>query len=103
VHSCLVSQCRVAGNAREHGHAQVDVLGDAHDLVFSGNEIRGSGKLDRAGLYLAPTTERIWLEGNRISGSSPAIVGTGSLGTVARPAFACGQDSVLEVHYRHLP
>jgi hypothetical protein len=101
VHSCHISGCRISGNARDSGHAQVDVLGDAHDLLLTGNKIGGSGEHARAGIYLAPSTERIWLEENDFSGCSPAVIGNATQ-PATEGRFDCGPDGVQEVHYRHL-
>ena len=103
VHSCHVSGCRIAGNARAHGHAQVDVLGDAHDLAFVDNNIVGLPGQERAGVYLAPSAQRIWLAGNHVEGCSPPLIGDAASLAEAPPAFACGVETVQEVHYRHLP
>jgi nitrous oxidase accessory protein NosD len=102
VHSCLVSGCRISNNASDHGHAQVDILGDAHDLILTRNEIRGDPQHERAGVYLAPSTERIWLGENRIAGCHPAVVGNASPLASEEPQFECGIDAVQEKHYRHL-
>ena len=108
VHSCHVSGCQIAGNARAQGRAQVEVLGDAHDLAFVDNEIAGpapppAGPPERAGIYLAPSAERVWLAGNRVAGCAPAVIGDASSLAAEAPAFECGVESVREVHYRHLP
>jgi hypothetical protein len=103
VHSCHISGCRIAGNASDHGHAQVDVLGDAHDLILERNEIFGLPGNERAGIYLAPSTERIWLIENQIESCVPAVIGHTIEPAHAKPSFDCGLDAVQETHYRHLP
>ena len=103
VHSCRVSGCRIAGNATAHGRAQVDVLGDAHDLAFVDNEIVGLPGQERAGVYLTPSTERIWLAGNHVEGCLPPLIGDPASLASGAPAFACGVEAVEQVHYRHLP
>jgi hypothetical protein len=102
VHSCVVSRCQVSGNARVSGHGQIDILGDAHDLVLQDNEILGLREPDRAGVYIAPTAERIWLEGNDVSGCFPAVVGGADCLAVERPSFASGVDAAREIDFRHL-
>ena len=102
VHSCCVSGCRVAGNARKTGHGQIDVLGDAHDLVLKDNEIVGPPGQERAGIYVAPSAERIWLEGNQIDGCFPAVIGDSACLAAEEPPFACGIDAAQEIHFRHL-
>jgi hypothetical protein len=103
VHSCHVSGCRIEGNARAQGHAQIDLLGDAHDLAFVENEIACAPEEQRIGIYLAPSTERIWLAGNQIEGCSPAVVAGPSSLASEEPSLECGVETVQEVHYRHLP
>jgi hypothetical protein len=103
VHSCHVSRCRIERNARARGYAQIDVLGDAHDLAFVDNEIVGSPGPERAGIYLAPQTERIWLAGNQVAGCAPAMVGDVASLAPEEPAFECGIEAVQEINYRHLP
>jgi hypothetical protein len=102
VHSCHVSDCRIAGNAHDHGYAQVDVLGDAHDLILEHNEIVGIPGRSQSGVYLAPSTERIWLDENVISDCSPAVIGA-AIRPAIKPSFDSGMDAVTERHYRHLP
>lgn len=103
VHSCHISGCRVAGNASNHGHAQIDVLGDAHDLILEQNEIVGAPSHDeQAGIYLAPSTERIWLRENTFESCAPAVIGSAITSTSPSPSFQCGIETIQEIHYRHL-
>jgi len=102
VHSCHISGCQIEGNASDHGHAQVDVLGDAHDLILEGNAISGSPDQARAGIYLAPATERIWLMENDIQNCVPAVIGSAAAPTDQAPLLECGLEATRESHYRHL-
>ena len=63
----------------------------------------GSAERERAGIYLAPATERILLRDNRIAGCSPAVIGDANSLAEEELAFECGVETVQEVHYRHLP
>ena len=102
VQECRVTQCHIEGNSTTSGWGQIDVLGDAHDLVFEANVICGSSDKLVAGIYLAPSTERIWLEGNQIQGCSPAII-SGERNLARMPSdFKCGLAAVKERHFRHL-
>lgn len=101
-HSCLVQKCHLEGNARTSGQGQIDVRGDAHDLIFKDNVISGLPGQEKAGIYLAPSTERIWLEDNRIDGCFPVVVGDAACFAVDEPSFDCGTDAAREVHFRHL-
>lgn len=103
VHSCIVRGCTLEGNARLHGHGQVEIAGDAHDVVIEGNLIRGLGGVERAGVYIMPTAERIWLAGNDIAGCWPDVVGRAACSAGAAPALECGLEAVREEHFRHLP
>jgi hypothetical protein len=103
VHSVRVSGCRIEGNARARGHGQIDVLGDAHDLAFVDNAIVGTPAKERAGVYLAPSAERIWMAGNHFERCSPVVIGDASSLAAEAAAFECGAEAVQEVHYRHLP
>jgi hypothetical protein len=102
VHSCHISGCQITGNAADRGHAQIDVLGDAHDLVLERNQIAGASGHERAGIYLAPSTERIWLVENSIEGCVPALVGEQSQGSGSPPPLECGMEAAQDVHYGHL-
>lgn len=101
-HSCRISGCQIEGNAGVAGRAQIDIAGDAHDLILEGNEISGSSAREAAGIYLAPSTERIWLVANRIAGSFPDVIGGASCFARSEPSFACGIEAVEEAHFRHL-
>jgi hypothetical protein len=102
VHSCHISGCRITGNAFDHGHAQVDVLGDAHDLVLERNAISGVPDQARAGIYLAPSAERVWLLQNAVQNCSPEVVGSAIAETEQAPRLECGIEAAREIHYRHL-
>jgi hypothetical protein len=102
VHSCRVTGCHIAGNAREHGNGQIDVLGDAHDLVFGGNHIEGMPGLERAGIYLAPATERVWLGNNHLASCFPDVIADAASLAEQELPIDCGLDTVQAVHYRHL-
>jgi len=103
VYSCAVRGCTLEGNARLHGHGQIEVVGDAHDLALVGNTIRGLGDVERAGVYIMPTAERIWLADNDIAGCFPDVVGRAACLTGQEPALECGLEVVREGHFRHLP
>ena len=102
VHSCRVSRCRLEGNARQIGQSQIDVLGDAHDLALEDNVIAGPSQVERAGIYIAPSAQRIWLQGNQISGCFPMVIADPACLAQAEPPIECGREAVQEVHFRHL-
>ena len=103
VHSCRIAGCTVAGNARKSGRGQIDVLGDAHDLALTGNVIVGSPGEGTAGLYIAPSAERIWARDNDIKSCFPDVVGDASCFADREPCFECGFEDTRNIHFRHLP
>jgi hypothetical protein len=102
VHSCRVSGCHIAGNAWRTGRGQIDILSDAHDLAFVDNTISGLARQERAGIYVAPSAERIWLANNRIAECFPAVIDDGGCLAATESPFTCGRDAAQEVHFRHL-
>jgi hypothetical protein len=103
VHSCHISGCQIEHNATESGRAQVDVLGEVHDLAFTDNEIAGLGPAqDRAGIYVGPSAQGIWLHGNCIQDCFPDVIADPASLAEEEGAFACGVDATEEIHFRHL-
>jgi len=102
VHSCRVVGCRIAGNARRTGWGQVDILSDAHDLALVDNDIAGPAGRERAGIYVAPSAQSVWLANNRITDCFPAVVGDAGSLAATEPSFTCGHEAAQEVHFRHL-
>ena len=102
VHSCHIAQCEITGNARTDGRAQIEILGDAHDLALTGSVIRGPADCETAGVYLAPSVQQVWLEGNRIKGCFLEIMGDRSSLARAPISVSCGADSAEAQHFRHL-
>jgi hypothetical protein len=102
VHSCRVFGCYIADNARRTGWGQIDILGDAHDLALVDNTIIGLAGRERAGIYIAPSAQSIWLANNHITDCFPAIIGDRGCFAAAEPALACGYEAARENHFRHL-
>jgi hypothetical protein len=103
VHSCHISGCQIQRNAVDGGRAQVDILGEAHDLALVDNEIVGLGsEVERAGIYVGPSAQRIWLHGNRIQGCFPEVIADPASLAGEGGAFECGVDAAQGVHFRHL-
>lgn len=103
VHSCHISGCRVERNAGERGRGQIDILGEAHDLAFTDNDIYGLlPEQERAGIYVGPSAQGIWLGDNRFQGCFPDVIADpASLAEEAR-SLKCGMDAVQDVDLRHL-
>jgi hypothetical protein len=103
VHSCRVARCLVERNARESGRGQIDVLGDAHELAFVDNEIIGRGpEQERAGIYVGPSGQGIWVRDNRFQGCFPDVVADPACLAEEEKPLKCGVDAVQEVDFRHL-
>jgi hypothetical protein len=102
VHSCHIRGCRLRGNAMAAGRGQVDVLGDAHDVILEDCEIAGIGGQEKPGIYVAPSARRVWLAGNRVSGCFPDVVANDGQRAEERPEFACGRDAATDAAFRHL-
>jgi nitrous oxidase accessory protein NosD len=103
VHSCYISGCRVEGNARRSGRGQIDILGEAHDLAFRDNDIAGLlPGYERAGIYVGPSAQRIWLQDNRFEGCFPRVVADPASLAEEEGPFECGVATAKEAHFRHL-
>ena len=103
VHSCLVSDCKIAGNATKGGRGQVEMVSDAHDLVFVDNEVAGSTQLRKAGFFVESSVHRVFLEGNRIAGCGPDVDASDTSLASERPFLECGYGSAPEGAFLHLP
>lgn len=98
VHSCLIRNCRISGNARREGQGQVEVHGEAHELIFAGNQIAGG----KAGVWVAESARDLYLDGNCFAGCHPEVA-AGPLGLSYRaPQFECGYGTAQEFTFRHL-
>ena len=97
-----VTACTIAGNAIETGYGQVDIRGNARDLIFERNAITGVPSTERAGVHIAPSAQNVWLESNQIEDCFPDVVGGASSLAQTRPEFECGIEAVQPRHFRHL-
>ena len=100
VHSCLVQNCRIGGNAQSDGRGQVEIVSDAHDLIFAKNDITGCGK--KPGIFAAPTTSNIYLKGNRFANCEPEVAAEAKSLVDKRPQIECGYGTWQEKIFRHL-
>jgi hypothetical protein len=103
VEAVQVRDCRIIANAWESGRAQVDILGDAHNLALTGNTIIGRDEPQRAGIFIAPAATHIWLNGNTIEGCSPEVIALEGALAAQAPELACGAEAAQPIHARHLP
>ncbi len=105
VHSCHVRRCTIAGNAVKRGQGQVEIVTQAHDLIFEGNTVsgrQGAGQ-DKPGFFVESTARHIHLDGNRVQGCSREVDAASESLAAAPSLFECGYDSGSETIYRHLP
>jgi hypothetical protein len=102
VHSCVFRRCAVSANARTAGRGQIDILGDAHDVVLEGNEIAGLAGQEKPGIYLAPSAQRITLRGNTIVGCFPEVVALSAQQADEPAPLTHGHLQAGEGAYRHL-
>jgi len=102
VHACTIRRCQVHENAQQRGRAQIEIHGAAHDITLTDNKIVGASEPARAGIYVAPGAERIFMQGNTISGCRPQVITQAASLVTEEPAFACGIESLRPRHSRHL-
>jgi len=105
VHSCHVRRCTIAGNVGKRGQGQVEIVTQAHDLIFEGNTVsgrQGAGQ-DKPGFFVESTARHIHLDGNRVQGCSREVDAASESLAAAPSLFECGYDSGSETIYRHLP
>ena len=99
VHSVLVRDCTIGGNAKDRDEGQIEVQGNAHDLVFEGNRIEaGNGP----GISIGGDVRSIFCEHNEFQGCAPEIGGAPISTTADRPDIECGCDTGDETIFRHL-
>ena len=103
VHSCLIEGCAIEGNASATGRGQVDIRSDAHDLVIRGNRIVGQRSRPKPGIYVSPAAERIWLKGNEIIDTWPAVIAPESAQARQEPLITVGADTTIGEDLIHLP
>ena len=100
VHSCLIRDCRIGGNARRDGQGQVEIVSDAHDLIVERCEIAGDG--EKPGVFVADSARNIYLEGNRFNGCATEVEGGAESLADERPEIECGYGEWPETVFRHL-
>ena len=103
VHSCRIENSAIRGNAAEEGRGQVEIVSDAHDLVFVNNDIQGHSQTSKAGIYLEPTVRGVYLGDNRISDCDPEVEAEAASLAAAEPAIECGYGTASSSAFRHLP
>lgn len=98
VHSCTVRRCRISQNTRTWGRAQIEIAGDAHDIVIERSTLDGGGRT--VGVLTTDRSASVFLDQNVMTN---CLVETQGEGFVAqRPAFVCGAGFCEPRHYRHL-
>lgn len=102
VHSCAVRRCRIGGNAWEAGQGQIEVVADAHDLIFGANEISGSTQKSGPGIFIAETASEVYLQDNLFAGCESTVSAAAASLATAVIDIECGYDSGDETIFRHL-
>ena len=97
VHSCRIEGCVVSGNASEEGRGQIEIAGDAHDLVVRECAI-GAGA---CGIYVEEPARSIHIVDNDID-CGVNVHSTRESLTSEEPAFNAGYGVGTEAVYRHL-
>jgi hypothetical protein len=102
VHSCEISACTITGNRGKDIRGQIDIRGEAHDLVFADNRISSAPSVQTAGIAMDPACIRIFLQGNRFEGCAPEVKANPESLTPEKPRITAGWDSAIARHFRHL-
>jgi hypothetical protein len=100
VHSCLIADCRLSGNARTAGQGQVEIASEAHDLIVTGCRISGTG--GKPGLFIAPSARAIWLAANQFEGIPRQVEADPASLAADRPEIESGFGRWPASVYRHL-
>jgi hypothetical protein len=103
VHTCHIAGCEVKRNARANGRGQIDIRGEAHDLALVNNDIAGlSPEQERAGIYIGPSAQRIWLQDNRFQACFPEVIADPVSLAKEEKGLKCGVNAAQAIHFRHL-
>jgi len=103
VHSIMVRRCSIRGNAGKEGGGQVEITSDAHDLIFSGNQIEGLGNKAGAGFAVAGSVHQVYLEDNRIEACASEVEAEAQSLTTEKPKICFGYGEAKPEAFRHLP
>ena len=98
VHACTVRECRISQNARTWGRAQIEIAGDACDIVIEKSMLDGGGRT--LGVLTTERVGAVFLDQNIMLNCEAETQGEGF--TTRRPGFACGADACGPDDYRHL-
>tara|TARA_B100000809_G_scaffold240115_1_gene262165 strand:- start:1028 stop:2272 length:1245 start_codon:yes stop_codon:yes gene_type:complete len=105
VHSCHVRGCTIAGNAATGGKGQIEIVTDAHDLIFEDNTVRGreGGGACKPGFFIEDTARDIHLQNNDVDGCGQEVEAAAQSLALTAPVIECGYESGTDTIYRHLP
>lgn len=73
VHSCMIRDCWISGNATDGGRGQVELVGDAHDLQIQHNRISGTHDRELPGIFAESSVRRIHLMDNMFENCVPEV------------------------------
>ena len=104
VHSCAVRRCHIAGNASAEGQGQVEVVSDAHDLIFADNRITGrpGAGANKPGFHIAATARGIHLKDNQVDGCAMPVNADEASLAPGPPEIECGYGTASAQAFRHL-
>ena len=98
VHSCVIRDCEIAGNARDRGEAQIAIEAAAHDIVIQDSTITGTSE-HMPGIHIGRDVRDVAAVGNRYVNCVP-VVGTEPMSRP--PEIVCGYGSAVDADFRHL-
>ncbi len=98
VHSCVIRDCEIAGNATDEGEAQIAIRAAAHDIAIHSCTIEGNN--DQApGIKMAEGVSGVAAVDNTYRNCVP-VVGGEPLSRI--PEVTCGYGTATEDDFRHL-
>ena len=98
VHSCVIRDCEIAGNATDDGEAQIAIKAAAHDIVIQNCTIEGTAD-HLPGIHIAEGVGDVIAVDNTYARCVP-VVGAEPLSRV--PEIGCGYGGAADTDFRHL-
>lgn len=102
VHSCMIRDCRIEGNARKQGVAQVVFAGPTHDMILENCTISASPDHPTPGIVVEDAASGIFCANNTFSDCMSDIEANPDSLTMDRPSIECGKGSTEEHISKHL-
>ena len=98
VHSCMFRGCRISGNSHVMGRGQIEISGDAENMIIEGNILDGNNLT--YGIITNDEVKNVFVDSNKFIGCKAKVYGDGF--TDSRPNIESGHSSSTPKHYRHL-